>query len=222
MEQPLTVKHMRHANTHASCSTFWDWHWLAILPILAAVNWSLWSGTVNDALVFSTQAFQSGDWWRLFTFPLVHLSWYHLLLDAGAFVFLYKGLKEHRLIIKLLYCLVCGGTSLLFGLWLAPVIVAGGMSGLSGIAHGLMAVAALELMQNQSHRTLGFVSYVAVVGKSIYETATGSVAFEFMHMGLCGTPVAACHAGGVVGGMLCFWVVYRLSGFERKNYSDDL
>jgi rhomboid family GlyGly-CTERM serine protease len=199
----------------------WDWHWLAILPILASVNWCLWVGRVNSALVFSTPAFRSGDWWRLFTFPLVHLSWYHLLLDAGAFVFLYKGLAERRLTVRMLYCLVCGGVSLLFGLWLSPAVLAGGLSGLSGIAHGLMAVAALELIRDQSHRTLGIASYGAVVGKSIYEAATGNVAFEFMHLGLCGTPVAACHAGGVVGGLLCFWGVYRLAGWGRSGHSKD-
>ena len=199
-----------------------DWHWLAFVPILAAVNWGLWSGSVNETLTFSLQAIRSGDWWRLLTFPLVHLSWYHLLLDAGAFVFLYKGLEERRMVVRLVYCAACGGMSLLFGLWLAPAVVAGGLSGLSGIAHGLMAIAALELIVNQSHRTLGVLSFAAVVGKSIYETATGRVAFEFMHMGLCGTPVAACHAGGVMGGLLCFWAVYRLSKYSGSNYPDDL
>ena len=227
MKRSPTANKKRFANAklscgQASCSFLWDWHWLVFLPILAVVNWCLWSGKVNGALIFSTQAFRSGDWWRVFTFPLVHLSWYHLLLDAGAFVFLYRGLVERRLSVRLLYCIVCGGMSLLFGLWLAPAITVEGLSGLSGIAHGLMAIAALELMQEQSHRALGIVSYGAVVGKSVYETATGNVAFEFMHMGLCGTPVAACHAGGVMGGLLCFWLMYRLSGLVRKNHSDDL
>lgn len=198
------------------------WDWLLFLPVLAAVNWCLWTGAVNRTLVFSVRGVQSGDWWRLFTFPLVHLSWYHLTLDAGAFLFLYRGLSERRLPVKILYCAMCGAVSLLFGLWLAPKITAGGMSGLSGVAHGLMAISAMELMQSKTQRALGFVSFAAVVGKSIYETATGTAAFEFMHLGLCGTPVAACHAGGVVGGLLSFWIVQRLFGSSKAPYSDDL
>ena len=40
-----------------------------------------------------------------------------------------------------------------------------------------------------------------VTAKCAYELWTGHVVFEFMHMGMCGRPMAASHAGGVAGGI---------------------
>jgi hypothetical protein len=43
---------------------------------------------------------------------------------------------------------------------------------------------------------------VAVIAKAAFEAATGNVALSFLHFGLMGIPVAACHAGGVIGGLV--------------------
>jgi hypothetical protein len=77
---------------------------------------------------------------------------------------------------------------------------------LSGIAHGLMAYSGLELMQTKKNIWIWLLSFLLVFAKSIYEFISGNVMFTFMHMGLCGTPLAACHLGGVVGGILCFFI----------------
>lgn len=78
----------------------------------------------------------------------------------------------------------------------------------SGVAHGLMVVSGLEMITaKSSHQTLrraGAVCFAAVVLKSGLEAVTGQAFFTSLHFGLLGTPVAVCHAGGVLGGIVAF------------------
>jgi rhomboid family GlyGly-CTERM serine protease len=179
---------------------------IAFIFILAGFNLHLLGGSGTNLQVFVPAAFRSGEWWRLFSHPFVHLTWYHLFLDAGAFFILYTGLQEKRVYRKLIYMLICGGFSLAAALIFSPEIETRGLCGLSGIAHGLMAYSGLELMQSRKDRWMGLFSFGLVFMKSITEFVTGQVMFAFLHLGLCGTPLAACHLGGVVGGILCFFI----------------
>ena len=149
---------------------------------------------------------RDGQWWRLFSHPFVHLTWYHLFLDAGAFFILYTGLQEKRVTHKLAFTLICASFSLIAALCFTPDIETKGLCGLSGIAHGLMAYSGLELMHTRKNIWVGLFSFLLVFVKSIYEFINGEVVFTFMHMGLCGSPLAACHLGGVIGGLLCFLI----------------
>lgn len=177
----------------------WIWAFLLI-----AVNMPLLWGQVRTGLLYLPEAVDNGQWWRVITFPLVHLSWYHLLLDAGGFLLLFSCLEEKRLLAKAIYIISPGAGTLILASVLDPSISQRGLSGLSGIAHGLMAVSALEMLRHKDHRTWGGLSLAVVVTKSAYELWSGRVLFEFMHMGLCGQPLAASHAGGVMGGVLAF------------------
>jgi hypothetical protein len=60
--------------------------------ILAIANAPLPGGVWQQQLVFFPGSLASGEWWRLVTHPLVHVSWYHLLLDGAAFLMLYAEL----------------------------------------------------------------------------------------------------------------------------------
>jgi rhomboid family GlyGly-CTERM serine protease len=179
--------------------------------IILILNCPLIWGHHFDAMVFLPQSVKTGQWWRIFSHPFVHLTWYHLLLDAGAFLLLYHELKEQRRLTRILYVVACGAGSLLAGLWISPVVSAQGLCGLSGIAHGLMAVWALEGMENKSHdrkeRLIAVSMFAVVVGKSLVEVVNGHVFFQFLHFGMMGHPVAACHAGGVLAGILTFQTV---------------
>lgn len=152
--------------------------------------------------IFTPGAATSGEWWRLFTHPFVHVSWYHLTLDAGGFLLLYTGLAETRIRAKAMLCAVCAGTSLAAAMVFSPALEAAGLCGLSGIAHGLMAFQGIEMMRDPRDRRVGLASLVIVSGKGFYELLTGRVLFDFLHFGMYGTPLAACHFGGVVGGVL--------------------
>lgn len=177
------------------------WVWAAVLII---VNLPLIWGDIRTELIFVPEAVSSGQWWRTVTYPLVHLSWYHLLLDAGGFLLLLHCLEEKRAWARMLLMAGAGAGSLALTLALDPFVFEGGLSGLSGIAHGLMAITALEMLRHTGQRKWGALSLALVVSKSAYELWSGQVFFEFLHMGMCGRPLAASHAGGVLGGVIVF------------------
>ncbi len=173
----------------------------AMMMLLIAANLHLMTGSSDTSLVFMPNDAYQGEYWRYITHPFVHLSWYHLMLDASAFFILYSGLAEQAIIIRLFYVLISGAFSLNFALWFAPETQTYGLCGLSGIAHGLMAISSLEMMREKETFNIGAVSLIALIAKSIYEVITGQVFFEFLYFGLCGTPIIACHTGGLVGGI---------------------
>ena len=84
-----------------------------------------------------TAAVRAGEWWRLVTYPFVHVSWYHLLLDAAAFFTAYVELRHRRGLERLGFVAAAGAGGLLAAWWLAPIVFTRGLCGLSGVAHGL-------------------------------------------------------------------------------------
>jgi len=175
--------------------------WLAVLGLANASL--LWSGVPATALMFDAAAVASGQWWRLLTWPWVHVSGYHLLIDGLTFFFLYQGLQAKRL--TYLFWTAVG--SLVVPLLVSQEIYTYGLCGLSGVAHGLMAVSCLELMQNRDSRMVGGVCLAVLVAKTIWEVASGSVVFHGLHLGDIGHPVVMTHLGGVIGGAAAFLVL---------------
>jgi len=188
------------------------------LSVLAAIivllNLPLLHGVCAVDLILLPDRVAAGEWWRVFTYSFVHVSWYHLLLDATAFLLLYQGLASRSGFGRMGCVLACGAGSLLASLWSAPIIQTRGLCGLSGIAHGLMAIAALDQMNGPADKTLqraGAATFTIVVTKCIIEAVTGRIVFESLHFGALGSPVAVCHAGGVLGGLVVM-VIVRVSG----------
>lgn len=190
--------------------------------IIFVFNCPLLWGHHFDAMVFLPESVRTGQWWRMFSHPFVHLTWYHLLLDAGAFLLLYHGLKEQDRIMRIVYVIACGTGSLLAGLWISPVVSAQGLCGLSGIAHGLMAVCALEGMEtislDRTDRLVSALMFAVVVGKSVLEVVNDEVFFQFLHFGMMGRAVAACHAGGILAGILTYQTM-RIGARHRRRTS---
>jgi rhomboid family GlyGly-CTERM serine protease len=172
--------------------------------VLALTNLPLLAGPVSETLLFVPSRVAAGEWWRVLTAPFVHVSAYHLTLDAGAFLLLYHGLREPSCAKRLCVAAACAAGSLLASL---PVLAPdGSLCGLSGVAHGLLAFSALEMLAS-GDRTVaraGLAVLLAVLAKSAYEAATGHVAFASLHLGDVASPVAICHAGGVLGGLLAY------------------
>jgi rhomboid family GlyGly-CTERM serine protease len=171
-------------------------------------------GSTSQTMIFQPGAVQGGEWWRVLTHPFVHVTWYHLLLDASAFFLLYNGLLETKAARRLVYVLAGAAGSLLLSWLAAPAIATNGLCGLSGIAHGLMAVSAVEMMRDQSPRStewrIGAFTFALVVGKAAYEAITGHILFGFLYFGLVGDPVTVSHAGGIIGGLLAMLLLSRL------------
>lgn len=190
------------------------WDLVALSLLLMVANRTLLVRSVNDAMVYHPFFVGAGEWWRLISYPLVHLSWYHLILDAGAFYLLYTGMAEKRPGKKLLVISACSAGSLLFGVWLGEAQKLG-LAGLSGIDHGLMAFSALQMMRVAAHRELGLACFALVIGKCVYELATGEAIFLALHTDLCGTPIAASHAGGGLAGILVFWLLNGMKASQN-------
>jgi hypothetical protein len=49
---------------------------------------------------------------------------------------------------------------------------------------------------------LGLAALLILLGKCVFEAWTGGVCLSFLHLGNVGYPVAVCHAGGMLGGLL--------------------
>jgi rhomboid family GlyGly-CTERM serine protease len=190
---------------------------LGFIALLALFNAPILAGSCFQSMVFLPQAVQSGEWWRLLCHPFVHVTWYHLLLDGTAFLALYYSLIEASLLRRVLYVVGGAAGSVLVSWVAAPAISSNGLCGLSGIAHGLMAVSALELVagkaRGSAERRIGQLGFILVVGKAALEALSGRMFFTFLHFGLMGDPVAVSHAGGILGSLLAVLALKsRLSG----------
>ena len=179
---------------------------LAFAALLLVFNAPLLAGSRWLSMIFLPDAVMSGQWWRLFTHAFVHVSWYHLLLDGSAFLLLYHGLLEAKLRRRLAYVIGGGAGSLLLAWATVPWLTSSGLCGLSGIAHGLMAVSAVEMIAGQPRNSpqwrIGLITFLLVAGKAAIEAWSGRMFFTWLHFVLMGDPVAVSHAGGVIGALL--------------------
>ncbi len=164
------------------------------------------TGTVRS-LIFLPGQVESGEWWRLLVYPFVHVSWYHLLLDASAFILFYTGIEDKNIFHRITHVFLCSASSLCAAWMFSPTIHEIGLCGLSGVAHGLMAVSALEMMRKKFDFKIGFICLIILISKTVYEVITGGSLLSFLLFGMCGTPLVACHAGGVIGGIFSFLTV---------------
>lgn len=181
---------------------------LAVLgALVVALNLPLFAGEFSTRFIYHPVPLADGEWWRLFTHPFVHVLPYHLALDAAAFFLAYVELQHRRLSHRFLLLASSAAGGLLAALAASPLISTHGLCGLSGIAHGLTAVVSLELLRRATDRVSAWTAalcFAGVVGKSVIEALTGNVLFTSWHLGSLGTPIAACHAGGVLGALLCW------------------
>lgn len=168
-----------------------------VLILLA--NTHMLSGNFPSHLIFLPKPFVMGEFWRLLTFSFVHISLYHLLLDAGAFILLYTCLEEKSVYKKIYYITISGICALIAALTFSPEISEQGLCGLSGIGHGLMAVVGFDMIRDKKTARLGILTIFLLAMKCVYEMRTGNVLF---HFNLCGAPMIASHIGGFIGGLI--------------------
>ncbi len=182
---------------------------LRVFAILLLVcNAPLLPGHSTGTFAFLPRAVAAGAWWRVFTHPLAHVSWYHLLLDGVSFLILYRSFENRTRSFRIGAVAACALGSVGMA-WLAcPLVADIGLCGLSGIAHGLLAITAIELIASKRDRVYGALSLGLVLCKSCLEALTGNAMLAAFHFGLLGTPIAVCHAGGVLGGLLFLALAY--------------
>lgn len=191
--------------------------WVLLLLIC---NRALWSGGVADHLVYFPALVKAGEWRRALLFPLVHVGWYHLVLDAGAFLLLWKGIDEGGTGRRWWWLAACWAGSLLAPLWFSPNLPLLGLCGLSGVCHGLMAVSALELAASKSARQtplLGLALFLGLFAKVCWEVQTGAAFLADLHLGPVGIPIVSSHLGGFLGGAAGFGILYLRDFFNNNK-----
>lgn len=206
----------------------WDFKWrnprwdIALFTfLLLLANVSLLSGSPAHNLTYNSTAVAAGQWWRLLSFPFAHVSFYNLLLDGCAFLMLYHGLEEENITRRIAYVTAAIAGSLIFPLCVSSLIREVGLCGLSGCAHGLMAITGLELMKRYPGEDMlnitGKVLFIVVLMKGIVEALKGQVMFSALHLGNVGIPVASSHLGGIIGGTLAFILINVKGGSVHET-----
>lgn len=199
---------------------------LGFVLILAVCNLHLLIGTDPAALIFDPAKVAQGQWWRIMTHPFVHVSWYHLLLDAAAVTLLWRELRFSSNLLKTFAAVCCAGASLLFALLASNQVAAYGLCGFSGTAHGLAVALGLNwAVESRGHHgsrrflffAAGLLLVLATAVKSLLEFITGTVFLSQMHMGELGVPIVASHLGGVLGGVVCSILAALLLLTREKN-----
>ena len=185
-----------------------NWELAALALLVAAFNVSLFFGGPSARFVLFPERLAGGQWHVLFTHAFVHVGAYHLLLDASAFLSLYAALGLAKAWRR--GAVVAGGIagSAVATLLAWPAAAESGLCGLSGVAHGLMAVCGIEMLGNERlskiERWAGGAALCVVVAKAAAEAASGRMFFGGWHAGHVGLPVAVCHAGGIVGALAVY------------------
>lgn len=186
--------------------------------LIALANLPLLAGHVWEPLLFVPSRVAAGDWWRVLTALLAHVGPYHLVLDAGAFLLLYHSLREPSRARRLAVVAASAAGSLLAAL--PQLLPDRSLCGLSGIDHGLLAYAALELTADREKALAraGLAGLLVVLAKSVYEAAVGHVLFAGWHFGNVASPVAVCHAGGVLGALAVHvWMELKTARHQSRN-----
>ena len=160
-----------------------------------------------------------GELLRLLTHPFVHVSGYHFLLDGAAFILLYNQLSQRSLRRRLAALLVIHA-AVTFAVTLSlPFMPVDTYGGLSGIAHGLMALCGLEMTvhRDRAIRQAGGLCFAIVLIKSFAEALTGGALFGSLHLGSVGVPIVWAHLGGVMGALFVFVVWQAETAKSREG-----
>ena len=190
----------------------------ALLVILA--NISLAFGDLCSPLIFIPEKIFAGQYWRIATHPFVHVSFYHLLLDGLAFFSLYAMLKEPKAFRRFLYVVYCTLGSMSAAAIVMPSLSSTGYCGLSGVAHGLMGICAMEMIREKDdkiYRSIGLFCLLALTAKCLYEAVTATVVFQSLHIASIGSPVAIAHLGGLTGAFVIYTILLALDNIKARS-----
>lgn len=168
-----------------------------IALLLACVAAELLGAVGRDALRYERAAVLDGEAWRLLTGSIVHLGPRHLVLNLAALVALWAlapaVLRGRRGAVAIL-----GGA---FGVGLgllafAPLV--GWYVGVSGVLHGLLAVAARDLIRARD--PFGLPLGVLLLAKLLWEAWAGPLPFTAAAAG--GPVIVVAHLYGTLGALL--------------------
>jgi rhomboid family GlyGly-CTERM serine protease len=168
-----------------------------IVIVLASVTLGLGEENLRQWGRFDREGLDAGEFWRVVTGHLVHLSWGHLWLNVIALIVMAILFDELMSASDWILASVLSALSIDVGLYVFEPDVLWYV-GLSGALHGLMVVGAFALRRN--FPPLGYILLFGVFSKLTYEQLVGPIPFSEETSG--GPVLVAAHFYGTIGGLL--------------------
>ena len=195
MEKPF-VKESRYSRW---CKPLWPLWLLAGIALVA----SLAGGDASVSLRYSRIDVLAGEWWRLITGQLVHLTLSHLLLNLTGVALIGwvfgPGLRAGQWLLLL----IGSWLGIVFGfLVLEPQLA--WYVGLSGLLHGLLLGAAV--LDDGLDRRVRAILVVGILAKLAWEQWAGALPMTAEAAG--GPVIVDAHLYGGLGGLLAGLVVW--------------
>jgi rhomboid family GlyGly-CTERM serine protease len=159
--------------------------------------------TVASVLRYDRAAVAAGQWWRLLSDSLVHLGWWHLVLNLLSLVLLVLLCPERLPPAEWLRRLLVLGLGMSLGLYfLAPAVQT--YVGLSGVIYGLFV---LGLGRQALRRDeIAIACLVFLAARIAWELVNGAPASETRLIG--GSVVAQSHLFGVCAALAYAGMAY--------------
>ncbi len=170
--------------------------WLPVLALVAAgIVLGLGEDAWRDLGRYDRGGLMKGEYWRLVTGHLVHLSWGHVWLNLAALVvmaFLFDGLMSAR---DWIIATAVSALAIDAGLFFLEPEVAWYV-GLSGSLHGITVVGAVAMLRAQPR--IATVLLIGVAAKLAWEQTSGPIPLSEVTSG--GAVLVDAHLYGAIGG----------------------
>ena len=183
----------------ANCDARYGAALLAALGVILGLCASGESG--REALRYQRVALAHGQWWRLLTAHLMHLSIAHALLNSAGLVLLWMLFAREFPARRWAWILLTSSAAIDAGLWfLRPAV--DWYLGASGVLHGALAAGAVAMYRRGDGLGAGLLLLLIV--KLINEQYSGASVFAG-DLPL----VPDAHLFGALGGLIGAWVPQR-------------
>ncbi|MFK8019433.1 MAG: rhombosortase [Pseudomonadales bacterium] len=169
----------------------------------------------QKSLRYENAAVSDGQWWRLLSAHLVHLGWIHFLLNAGAALLLSQLFEQHWRRTDVLFGSAFIGIAICTTLYFFYTSIAWYV-GLSGILHGLFAVAAVRMLI--AKQNIAWLLLLCLALKLVYETVSGTASNEEM---LGGQVIEEAHLWGAIAGLIYSGLIYATLLFSIRHTKGD-
>jgi rhomboid family GlyGly-CTERM serine protease len=169
--------------------------WAVVALILLCLALAAGGDGARELGRYERLAIENGEYWRLVTAHLVHLSVGHLWPNVAALAILSLLLDDVFRNMDWWRVTAVSAAAIDAGLYLyQPGVL--WYVGLSGVLHGVVAAGAIALFTR--HRALGAVLALGLTAKLVFEQVFGAVPLTAESVG--GPVVVAAHLYGALGG----------------------
>jgi rhomboid family GlyGly-CTERM serine protease len=185
-------------------AAYWQ---VALLLIIVCTAVAAFGDAGRELLKYDRPAIEAGEYWRLLTGHLAHLSNSHLLLNLAGLVVSWLLVGRNYSTPQWLLVLLISAVTISSGFWFLDENMLWYV-GLSGILHGLMIAGAVQGWK--ALPTESAVICVLVFSKLIYEQSFGPLPGSESTSG--GSVVVNAHLYGTSGGLIAAGIFWRRVG----------